>query len=116
MAAHATVQALHKAEQAFRALEEFRSDPDVGEKLKLLLQIQHYVLQEDATYRCIETLLQKFLALRHEQQPVPLRRYLGYLIEQIACRKPKMALRCVGEGGGSEELWWRSVLVGSWLW
>ncbi|CAD7936232.1 unnamed protein product [Amoebophrya sp. A25] len=89
----ATIEALRKSEQAFRALDEC---PETKEKLAILMKIEKYVLTDDPSYRCIESVLQNFLTLRHqESRPAPLRRYLAYFLEQVALRKSKMALRCV---------------------
>ncbi|CAD7944866.1 unnamed protein product [Amoebophrya sp. A120] len=89
----ATIEALRKAEQAFRALDECS---EAKEKLNLLLRIEKFVLVDDPSYRCIEAVLQNFLHLRHyDSRPPPLRRYLAYFLEQVALRKSKMALRCV---------------------
>eukprot|EP00392_Amoebophrya_sp_AT5.2_P003851 g3856.t1 len=89
----ATIEALRKAEQAFRALDECT---ETREKLNLLLKIEKFVLVDDPSYRCIESVLQNFLQLRHyDSRPPPLRRYLAYFLEQVALRKSKMALRCV---------------------
>lgn len=88
-----SLEALRKAEASFRSLDQNPTAAEV-DKLNVLMQIQTQVLHEDPSYRCIESCLTKFLSLK-KAEPASLRRFLAYFLEQVAIRKPKMALRCV---------------------